>query len=401
MKTLCDKYARKLVEQGLCEADTALVGGLDAELEWNRHDPRIAVLAPLFDLLPINSLVFAPPAQPYATIIDCLAKPAPGAPPIASLRPDDTETRTFLHDIPICTDFSAPAMAAALSRRKAAIIPGHGIVSCGTVSPEQGFVHYSSTIFACFVLFFGRYLAQARQGVPDAELRAAFETVVPRLAPPHDAPPKLSTAPLDSEDAILAAMAEAGRAVVGHGLVDSFFGNISCLLDENIYISQTGSSLDELEGCIDRCPMDGSSTAGLTASSELTAHEDVYRRADVRCILHGHPRFSVIMSMDCDRNDCADRGKCHLKCTQCRTVEGIPIVPGEVGTGPTGLCNTLPPALASAGAAIVHGHGLFTSGRDTFADAFATLLDAENRCRREYFRRLDTLLGNTALPTDT
>jgi ribulose-5-phosphate 4-epimerase/fuculose-1-phosphate aldolase len=394
MKTLCDKYARKLVGQGLCAADAPLVGGLDAELEWNRPDPRIATLAPLFDLLPINSLVFARPAQPYATIIDFLATPEPDAPPVASLRPEDTETRTFLHDIPVCPEFTAQAMAAALSRRKAAIVPGQGIVSCGTVSPEQGFVYFSSTLFACFVLFFSRYLAEARQGVPSLRFRTAFEAAVARLAPLRRDLPPLAQAIPDIDDAVLAAMVQAGRAVVGHGLVDSFFGNISCRLDDTIFISQTGSSLDEMEGCIDACPMDGSSTAGLTASSELTAHEGVYRLGDARCILHGHPRFSVILSMDCDTPDCPDRGRCHVKCAQCRTVEGVPIVPGEVGTGLTGLCNTLPPALASAGAAIVHGHGLFTASRHGFAQAFAALLDTENRCREAYFRRLDQLLAS-------
>ena len=79
------------------------------------------------------------------------------------------------------------------------------------------------------------------------------------------------------------------------------------------------------------------------------------------------------------------------KCTECRTVEGIPIVPGEIGTGPTGLCNTLPPAVASSGAAIVHGHGLFTSGTGDFNEAFARLLKTENLCRELYFKRIEEL----------
>jgi len=197
--------------------------------------------------------------------------------------------------------------------------------------------------------------------------------------------------PFVTESQVYQAIIEAGRYTVEYGLVDSYFGNISYRMSETIYISQTSSSLDELAGCIDPCPMDGSSTAGLTASSELTAHEDVYRRADVDCILHGHPKFSVIMSMDCDKPDCPNRGKCHVKCAECRTIEGIPIVPGEVGTGPTGLCNTLPPAMASSGAAFVHGHGLFTSAKVDFNDAFKTLLEMENLCRNLYFERLETL----------
>lgn len=383
MKALCDKFARKLAEQGICEQGAPLIAGLDAELVWNREDERTEELAKVFDGLSINSLVFARPAEPYATIIDFLATRYPEV-----IRPEDTETRTFLHDIPVSHEFSAEAIIANLKRRKTVIIPGEGIVSYGTVTPEQGFVFFSSTVFSCFVLFFSDYLAAARNGELDDEYRAAFKKVVSLLPDPKTELPNLVAAPLGSEDSILAAMAEAGRAVVSYGLVDSFFGNISYRKDNTVYISQTGSSLDELEGCIDPCPMDNSTTHGITASSELSAHEDVYRRCDAKCILHGHPKFSVIMSMDCSKPDCELRGQCHVKCTECRTVEGIPIVPGEVGTGPTGLCNTLPPAVAGSGAAIVHGHGVFTSGDVDFNDAFKKLLEIENRCREVYFERL-------------
>jgi len=380
MKALCDKYAHKLAVQRLAEPGEPIIGGLDAGLAWNREDPRTAELAKVFDALSINSLVFSRPAEPYASILDFLATRHAG-----TIRPEDTETRTFLHDIPICPEFSGEALIAHLKKRKSVIIPGQGVASFGTVTPEQGFVFYSSTLFACTVLFFSEYLANARQSTLDSEFRRVFRRVSEQLPAPRRDLPSMADGPLPDEDSILASMADAGRQVVGYGLVDSFFGNISYRLGNTVYISQTGSSLDELEGCIDPCPMDGSATTGLTASSELTAHEDVYRRSDDLCILHGHPKFSVIMSMDCDKPNCENRGQCHVKCTECRTVEGVPVVPGEVGTGPTGLCNTLPPAMAQNGAAIVHGHGLFTSGKIDFNEAFAKLLDIENRCRELYF----------------
>jgi len=386
MRDLCAKYARKLEQQGVCAPGEPLVGGLDDVLVWNREDPRTTELARLFDRLSINSLVFARPAEPYASIIDFLAARHPEA-----IRPEDTETRTFLHDIPVCREFSAEALAGPLARRKSVIIPGHGVVAPGTVSPEQGFVFFSSTLFSCFVLFFSDYLAALRRGEVDDEFRRVFEHVATRLPSLRTEPPALAAGPFSEEDAVVAAMAEAGRAVVGYGLVDSFFGNISCRAGDVVHISQTGSSLDELEGCIDPCPLDGSTTHGLTASSELSAHEGVYRSADVACILHGHPKFSVILSMDCERTDCPNRGRCHVACTECRTVEGVPVVPGEVGTGPTGLCNTLPPAVAASGVAVVHGHGVFASGRRDFNEPFRRLLDFENRCRELYFERVAEL----------
>jgi ribulose-5-phosphate 4-epimerase/fuculose-1-phosphate aldolase len=386
MKALCEKYAAKLAAQGLAPAegkDAPLVGGLDAELAWNREDPRTGELAGLFSRLSINSLVFIRPAEPYRTILDFLAARNPDG-----IRPEDTETRTFLHDIPVCGDFTAEAMAAQLKRRKVIVIPGQGVAACGTVTPEQGFVSVSSLIFSTFVLFFSDYLNRARRVELDDEYVDAFSRVVRLLPEPRTDLPGLAAGPFPDEEGVLAAMAEAGRKVVGYGLVDSFFGNISYKLGGTVYISQTGSSLDELEGCIDPCPMDGSTTNGLTASSELSAHEDVYRRSSFDCILHGHPKFSVIMSMDCEHDHCPNRGRCHIHCTECRTVDGVPIVPGEVGTGPTGLCHTLPPAMAANGAAIVHGHGLFTAGKSDFNAPFARLLEIENRCRDLYFERL-------------
>lgn len=386
MKALCEKYAAKLAAQGLAPAtgkDAPLVGGLDAELVWNRQDSRIDVLTGLFSRLSINSLVFVRPAEPYRTILDFLAARNPDG-----IRPEDTETRTFLHDIPVCPEFSTQAMAAELMRRKVIVVPGQGVVACGTVTPEQGFVSVSSAIFSTFVLFFSDYLNRARNITLDDDYIDIFSQVVRRLPEPRTDLPGFAPGPFTEEESVVTAMAEAGRKVVDFGLVDSFFGNISYKLDDTVYISQTGSSLDELEGCIDPCPMDGSTTNGLTASSELSAHEDVYRRSAYGCILHGHPKFSVIMSMDCDRDNCPNRGHCHVHCTECRTVDGVPIVPGEVGTGPTGLCHTLPPAMAQNGAAIVHGHGLFTAGKDDFNDPFARLMEIENRCRNLYFERL-------------
>ena len=65
-------------------------------------------------------------------------------------------------------------------------------------------------------------------------------------------------------------MVKTGKELVKQRLVDSYFGNISYVRGETIYISQTGSSMDELEDCIDAVPLDGSSSSGITASSELS-----------------------------------------------------------------------------------------------------------------------------------
>mgnify|MGYP001550531278 CR=1 FL=1 len=394
MQELVDKYADKLGHAKLVEPGQALVSGLDAQLVWNRDDPACDVLEEVMAGLNINSLVFARPAEPYWTIIEHLA-----ARHYPTIEPQDCETRTFLHDLPVACNFTAQEMISILKQRKSCIVPGHGITASGTVSPEQGFVTFSSVCFASFVKFFFDFLStlsNTGQQQPDAGLHDLFLRVAHMtqdLLPLPETPPDLASGPFDTPDQVRTAMIQAGRYTVEYGLVDSYFGNISCLHNNILYISQTGSSLDELAGCIDPSPLDGSSSAGLTASSELSAHLGVIRSTGKQTILHGHPKFAVIQSMVCHEKDCENRGQCHLVCSHDRILGDIPVVPGEVGTGPYGLCHTLPPAMAGRRGVIVHGHGLFTVGETDYTDAFASLLDVEADCRKSYFDQVHALLA--------
>ncbi|MGE4558184.1 MAG: class II aldolase/adducin family protein [Desulfovibrionaceae bacterium] len=383
MDALLRKYQCKLEQAGLVESGSALLAELDDELAWSRPDGLQEFFRPLFERLAINSFVFIRPSEPYRLALDELCAEAGDA-----LRPQDCETRTFLHDIPLVPAGDFEALASALSGRKGAVIRGVGVAAPGSVSLEQGFVTVSSILFASFVKIFSDALARQRTGTLDDARRRVLERIV-RLSPPPPSPaPKLVEGPFGDEISARAAMIEAGREVVRLGLVDSYFGNISCLADGVVHISQTGSSLDELAGVIDPCPLDDSSCAGLTASSELSAHLGIYGRGEAAVILHGHPRFSVVLSMDCEREDCPERGRCFAHCPEQRFAAGVPVVPGEVGTGPTGLCHTLPPALAHHTGAMVLGHGVFTTGRQDFHEAFRTLLDIERASREEVLRRL-------------
>jgi hypothetical protein len=153
MKHLLDKYAAKMVAAGLADQGQPLIGGIDADLVWNREDPRTGELEKVFDGLNINSLLFSRPAEPYFGIIEYLASQGDDA-----IYPLDCETRTFLHDLPIIDSFDAALIVETLKQRKSVIVRGHGIVTWGTVSPEQAFIFFSSVCFACFVKFFCDYL---------------------------------------------------------------------------------------------------------------------------------------------------------------------------------------------------------------------------------------------------
>ncbi len=385
MKQLVKKYARKLITAGL--AKTPLVCGLDDEISWNRQDESIATLKLVLTGMNINSLICAQPAEPYQTILSYLAARYP-----QGITPQDCETRTFLHELPVTRSFTAQTILPQLLRRKSVIVAGEDalkVITFGTVSPEQAYVTFSSVCFAGFVLFFSEYLQDLKTGKITVWQQTAYKRAVTGLNNPPTTAPSLARGPFNDEEEVYGALIEAGRKVVEYGLVDSYFGNISYLFQDTIYISQTSSSLDELAGNIDPCPLDNSSCSGITASSELQAHSEIFLRSKNRAILHGHPKFAVILSMDCDKKNCADKNQCHIKCREKRAIADIPIVPGEVGTGPHGLCNTLPHAIiANQHGAIVWGHGLFTVAADDFNEAFKQLLKIENMCRKEYFNRI-------------
>ncbi|HKK00275.1 MAG TPA: class II aldolase/adducin family protein [Desulfotignum sp.] len=402
MENLVKKYAKKLVDAGLGAPfgpGSPLVGGLDRDLVWNTTAPEIPVLEKMFLHLNINSLVFLRPGFPYDLIIGFLAGRAlKGG---GSVVPRDCETRTFLHDLPVVDRFELQAVVQALKQRKTVIVQGNepntkflgpAVIAPGTVSPEQGFVHISSVCFACFVAFFSDYLAGLKSGRHDPEMDRVFDRVLPFLQNQLPASfDDLMHGPFSREQEVYAAMVQAGRKIVDLGLVDSYFGNLSCCRHNTLYISQTGASLDELAGCIDPVPLDGSSTAGITASSELTAHLETVARTGCQVILHGHPKFCVIASMDCDpvrKAACAFADRCHTHCPLPRHIGSVPIVPGEVGTGPFGLCNTLPRAFAASDSVIVHGHGLFVTGKTDFIRAFSTLAAVETSCKNRYLEQV-------------
>ncbi len=404
MQHLINKYLGKLESQGLAATENAVFLCLDAEFYSNKPiKDDVLKLRKVFDLMNINTILFSEPAEPYKSIIDGILRYDSLCSNQSKIIPMDCETRTFFHDIPVIDDYSPEQIAGALSRRKSVIVKNKGIVTYGTLTPEQAFVSFSSTCFSTYVKFFFDSLIyfekkQEEMTAPDDAYISEFNKIVWLLkttAGNKQLSGLMKDVPCSGDD-IVRMLSEAGRAVVEHRLVDSYFGNISFVFNNNIYISETGSSMDELECCIDAVPLDGSSSVGITASSELSAHLRIHEETGHNAILHGHPKFSVIMSMLCDKKDCRyylSRELCHKACKEKRYISGAPVVSGEIGTGSTGLMNTVPPAMKEGKGAIVYGHGVFTSGLNDFNEPFDMLMDIEKRCTDEYFRRINKYLN--------
>lgn len=387
MERLIAKYIGKLEAAGLADAGSPpIVAACDDELIFSRRDHRAHLLEELLGRLGAAAAVCGRPAEPYGAIMEHL-----GAARMEKYIPKDSETRTFLHGVPFVEGLNDPRLFEALSQSGCAALQDGSVIAVSTVGVEHAFVIYSSVCFTSFVGVHCDALSAARRGERDEELFGLIAHC--KKNDPSALDPKagahLQQGTFSSPEVIHEAMCEAGRLTVEQKLVDSFFGNVSYFDGSAIHISRTGSSLDALESDIDVCPLDGSSSAGITASSELEAHRRILESGRWRAVLHGHPRFSVILSLDCAMRDtCPDADRCHVACRRQRTVCGVPVVPGEVGTGPTGLCRTLPSAIERAGAAIVYGHGVFVADAADFRGAFKRLVDIEGACRAEFERRL-------------
>lgn len=387
MRDQIEKYTAKLIaDRSACPDGIAFAAQDDTLIASGA--PEFARLAGA-TLAHLNALalVVARPSLPFA---DFLVARAPAGD--AAIVPQDTETRTFLHDIPFLRRKDLPQdpageIARLLANRKGVIVEGVGIVAVGAITVEQAFINYSSVFHSTFVKYLQDIL---RDGFLLPGEMEAFQTFRHRWLKPLSAEGLVFRGKLSRQKAeILSEVEAVGRFTVERGLVDSFFGNISARAGELIYISQTAASLDELAGCIDPVPTDNSSTTGITASSELLAHRKIFEETGARVILHGHPKFAVVMSMLCEARDCTVQD-CWKDCPHVRFLGGTPVVAGEIGAG--GLAKRVPPVIGATGSAIVYGHGVFSIGREGFGEAFAAMVEVENFCREEYFRRLDQAL---------
>jgi ribulose-5-phosphate 4-epimerase/fuculose-1-phosphate aldolase len=379
------KYTSKLISEGSSQTGHIAFAAQDDTM-ISAGEPTLALLSEsILSRLNCLALVSAAPSLPFA---DFLVQRADGHE--HDIVPRDTETRTFLHDIPIVrkseigTD-QAATFADLLGNRKGIVVEGVGIIATGALTVEQAYINWSSVFHSTYIKYLEDLLEHGFMlpGEEDAFDRFRRESLPPLSSEGLE----FQQGPLFEKKDILEEIARVGRYTVQRRLVDSFFGNISYSNDELIYISQTASSLDELPGCIDPVPFENSSTVGITASSELSAHRAIFETTGCRAILHGHPRFAVVMSMMCSEKESCTVTDCWRDCSKVRFLGDTPVVAGEIGAG--GIAKNVPPVIGRTGAAVVYGHGVFTIGMTDFRSAFQGLIDVENWCRSEYFRRID------------
>jgi len=130
------KYTAKLISDGSALADQIAFAAQDDIIISGGKSTLAALSESILIRLNCLALVAATPSLPYADFL--IRRSAIHEHEIV---PRDTETRTFLHDIPILrktemTSDSAMAISTLLGNRKGIVVEGIGIIATGSLTVE-------------------------------------------------------------------------------------------------------------------------------------------------------------------------------------------------------------------------------------------------------------------------
>ena len=188
-------------------------------------------------------------------------------------------------------------------------------------------------------------------------------------------------------------ISEIGKKVVGAGLVEANFGNISVRSESrnSFLITKTKAALNEIQrdGVIEMpifCAeedtyVDAETLKEMekTASSETPIHRRIYAETKTKAILHAHCPYAVVMSvLESEAGSASivpvdSEGKLFLK--------DIPIVTGGIGSEE--LAENSAEALKNAKGVIILGHGTITVG-ETLEEAYHITAQIEHSAKIKY-----------------
>jgi len=317
-------------------------------------------------------LLLAKPTDEYTLIIQSFFEKNPESKFV--YKPKDSESRGFLPEILfVRTPDINPDEDFSIFPVKITPIT----IQCVARNSKQAALLIDTACFSLYVGFFTHLLSNLKKSIAiSAHDKLTANLCTERYALKLNRKlPKSLDEDRNNEQSLINSIIYYGKALVDYELVDSFFGNISIRNQQNLYISKTGSALNDLSKNIVKLSIDKPSENDNIASSELPAHRAIYQKHDFQAILHGHPRFAVITSMLCDIEECIDRNACYTCCPYSRAINGTPIVSGEVGGGEYGLWHTVPIAI-NEGLTIVYGHGVFAAS-SSLSECFEKIHETE------------------------
>lgn len=169
-----------------------------------------------------------------------------------------------------------------------------------------------------------------------------------------------------------------GEKLFIRGLNTAHSGNISLRQSDNIFITATGSALDELtEKDIIQVGLYPDKEQDKKASMELLVHRAIYHAdASVGAVVHAHTPYAVVMA---DGNNVIipyeQEGTYYFK--------QIPVMHVKNAIASAEVAENIGQYVKSSQAVIVAQHGIFAWG-ETIEKAYQFLTVAEATCRINY-----------------
>jgi len=142
-----------------------------------------------------------------------------------------------------------------------------------------------------------------------------------------------------------------GKKCVNEGMTTSFFGNISLLQGDLLYITASGAMLDDLrQEDIVQLNTKKESYADKKASSELCVHRKIYERSFFKSVIHAHSIYTVILA----------KYKSHLSFQIAEVLPFLFCVPVVEGmSGSSQLAENVAAAAEESSLVVVKEHGVF------------------------------------------
>ena len=167
-----------------------------------------------------------------------------------------------------------------------------------------------------------------------------------------------------------------GKKLIQAALTSSRFGNISLLDGDKIFITCTGSMLDELdEDGVVEVDLLGSCPEDAIASSEICVHRAVYQCTSHQAIVHTHSPYAVAASL-------LEAGEVLPLDSEGRIFLG-PMLIVAGGMGSDALAAAVSSALQDHKACIARGHGVFAAGSG-LKEAYTAAAMAEHSAQIGY-----------------
>ncbi len=140
------------------------------------------------------------------------------------------------------------------------------------------------------------------------------------------------------------------------GLVSSHAGNMSGRIGDRLVITRRGSMLGRLRpGDLVETGLFRDDSGIALASSEIVVHRAIYAATSAQAVLHTHPPYGIVLSLEQDEIVPVDSEGSYL-------LHRVPVVAAEKTIGSKEMAELLSAALTRYKLCMLRGHGLFATG---------------------------------------